>query len=86
MSVCVVCVCVFNRRLQKNRYYLSRSQVSGTIGQPQGLGSCLASSAERTNVTGMRARPDCGEKPEMGAECGLVCGLFGSGAAMGLLK
>ena len=71
MCVCVcVCVCVCEREGWKSTIIISKD-----LRSQEGLGSLedLASCAERTNITGSRAIPDCGEKPEMGAEGGLIC-------------
>ena len=61
--------------LDKETFEAARARLDNLAKPKYSLGSLedLASRAERTNITGTRARPDCGEKPEMGAEGGLVC-------------
>lgn len=65
-----VCVCVCEREGWKSPIIISKD-----LRSQAGLGSLedLASCAERTNITGPGARSDRGEKPETGAEGGLVC-------------
>lgn len=65
-----VCVCVCEREGWKSPIIISKD-----LRSQAGLGSLedLASRAERTNISGPGARSDRGEKPETGAEGGLVC-------------
>ena len=64
------CVCVCEREGWKSPIIISKD-----LRSQAGLGSLedLASRAERTHITGPGVRPDRGEKPETGAEGGLVC-------------